>query len=562
MQQRQMGLIVHIGTGRQGMVTMSVWSRRAASVVAALLVSSVAFLATGPSAQAANVNETTGSVTNTWTNYTNAGGTAGPRIPRYTTVQISCKLTGFRVADGNTWWYRIASAPWNNNFYASADAFYNNGATSGSLKGTPFVDQAVPDCGSTPAAAPSVTAAQGPTAPFGYRYAITLNNFPANTGVSVSCRDSVDPGGFYTFTLRTNASGYAFTQNYCYSADGPEHWVVAGGVTSNRVRWGAAPAATQPSARPAVSLAQGPRAPVGYRYAVTLKSFSPNANVVVTCFDSVSPLGFYSFVLRTNASGNASTANQCYSADGPQHWVVADGQQSNRVTWGSSGGAPGSTSGGGAPSGSSATEVVTPQKATPSAAKDPCLTRYVNSGTQTTRSILGGRETKFDRRASLYQVCEGWGMPEGIKLTPEMQCALIAAAATYGGPPIGYTVSRACDALGLAAGAIKRDWLGVATSKACGLMAEAFAGAMGIAAAGATSESGPGAVAVGVNTYRAVSSSLKVVCGLLFDGGAVAIGNKLEADHETRVALDITRTGKCLRERVVLGVISWAAVPC
>ena len=67
---------------------------------------------------------------------------------------------------------------------------------------------------------------------------------------------------------------------------------------------------------------------------------------------------------------------------------------------------------------------------------------------------------------------------------------------------------------------------------------------------------------MGVNTYRAVSSSLKVVCGLLFDGGAVAIGNKLEADHETRVALDITRTGKCLRERVVLGVISWAAVPC
>lgn len=218
---------------------MSVWGRRAASVVAALLVSGVAFLAAGPSAQAANVNETTGSVTNTWTNYTNAGGTAGPRIPRYTTVQISCKLTGFRVADGNTWWYRIASAPWNNNFYASADAFYNNGATSGSLLGTPWVDPAVPDCGSisTPAR-PSAVLHQGPAAPKGYRYAITLNNFAANTGISVSCRDSIDPAGFYTFVLRTNASGYAFTQSYCYSADGPDHWVVAGGVASNRVRWG------------------------------------------------------------------------------------------------------------------------------------------------------------------------------------------------------------------------------------------------------------------------------------------------------------------------------------
>jgi len=28
----------------------------------------------------------------------------------------------------------------------TADAFYNNGATSGSLRGTPFVDPAVGDC--------------------------------------------------------------------------------------------------------------------------------------------------------------------------------------------------------------------------------------------------------------------------------------------------------------------------------------------------------------------------------------------------------------------------------
>ncbi len=92
------------------------------------------------------VAETTGGPTHTWTNYTNAGGYEGPTIPAYTTVLISCKLTGFRVADGNTWWYRIGSAPWNNAYYASADAFYNNGQTSGSLKGTPFVDPAVPDC--------------------------------------------------------------------------------------------------------------------------------------------------------------------------------------------------------------------------------------------------------------------------------------------------------------------------------------------------------------------------------------------------------------------------------
>jgi hypothetical protein len=90
--------------------------------------------------------ETTGGVTHTWTNYTNAGGTEGPTIPSNQTVMVACKVQGFRVADGNTWWYRIASSPWNNVFYASADAFYNNGQTSGSLHGTPFVDPAVPLC--------------------------------------------------------------------------------------------------------------------------------------------------------------------------------------------------------------------------------------------------------------------------------------------------------------------------------------------------------------------------------------------------------------------------------
>jgi hypothetical protein len=90
--------------------------------------------------------ETVGGPSHTWTNYTNAGGSEGPTIPAYTTVQIACKITGFRVADGNTWWYRIASSPWNSQYYVSADAFYNNGQTSGSLRGTPFVDPNVRDC--------------------------------------------------------------------------------------------------------------------------------------------------------------------------------------------------------------------------------------------------------------------------------------------------------------------------------------------------------------------------------------------------------------------------------
>lgn len=90
--------------------------------------------------------ETAGGVAHTWTNYQNAGGSQGPSVAQYQTIQIACKITGFKVSDGNPWWYRLAQTPWNSQYYVSADAFYNNSATSGSLKGTPFVDPAVANC--------------------------------------------------------------------------------------------------------------------------------------------------------------------------------------------------------------------------------------------------------------------------------------------------------------------------------------------------------------------------------------------------------------------------------
>jgi NlpC/P60 family len=99
-----------------------------------------------PAPPAPTYSETSGSVVHTWTDYANAGGSEGPEMPSDDTVQIACKVNGFTVADGNTWWYRIASGPWNSSYYGSADAFYNNGETSGSLKGTPFVDPNVPNC--------------------------------------------------------------------------------------------------------------------------------------------------------------------------------------------------------------------------------------------------------------------------------------------------------------------------------------------------------------------------------------------------------------------------------
>ena len=91
-------------------------------------------------------SETAGGQAHTWTDYASAGGSQGPSVASGQTIQVSCRVQGFTVSDGNSWWYRIASAPWSNAYYVTADAFYNNGQTSGSLAGTPFVDQAVPLC--------------------------------------------------------------------------------------------------------------------------------------------------------------------------------------------------------------------------------------------------------------------------------------------------------------------------------------------------------------------------------------------------------------------------------
>jgi hypothetical protein len=89
--------------------------------------------------------ETAGTVVHTWSNYKNAGGVRGKDIPKGMTVQVECWVRGQRVTDGNTWWYRIASHPWNGKYYASADSFHTEGHTSGPLIGA-FYDAAVPPC--------------------------------------------------------------------------------------------------------------------------------------------------------------------------------------------------------------------------------------------------------------------------------------------------------------------------------------------------------------------------------------------------------------------------------
>jgi hypothetical protein len=189
--------------------------------------------------------------------------------------------------------------------------------------------------GTVPPGTPAVLLGKGASAPAGYRYAITLTGFPGNTGINVTCYDSTSPAGFYTFTLRTDGAGSASVADRCYSADGPDHWVTANGVESNHVAWSAKPGTPPPPPppSPSVHLAQGPTAPAGYRYAITLNAFAPYTTIVVTCHDSVDPGGFYTFNLRTDNNGCAFTQNHCYSGDHPDHWARANGVESNHVTW-------------------------------------------------------------------------------------------------------------------------------------------------------------------------------------------------------------------------------------
>jgi len=306
--------------------------------------------------RSATYPETAGGAAHTWTNYANAGGTQGPTIPAFTTVQIACKVTGFQVADGNTWWYQIAQSPWSNQYYVSADAFYNNGATWGSLHGTPFVDLNVPDCASS-ASPPAATGTFSETASI-HHVVHTFADYHNASGqgpdigmsqiVQVSCKVydptivSVNPDGYwYRIASSPWNNNYYAPANTFLDGDPPN-----GPYTHNTDfsvpdcgSSGGSPTS------PSVTLAKGPAAPFGYRYAVSLSGFSANVSVAISCRDSVDPGGFFNFDMKTNGSGSAFVENECYSADGPDHWVVADGAYvSNHVQWGSGVSAPPPTS--------------------------------------------------------------------------------------------------------------------------------------------------------------------------------------------------------------------------
>jgi hypothetical protein len=101
----------------------------------------------GPTAPPPTWPEQQGSLgANTFTNPYNASG-MGVKVQPYQWVAVSCKVYAPQIVSANPdgYWYRIASPPWSNAYYAVANTFWN-----GDIPGQkPYVhntDFAVPNC--------------------------------------------------------------------------------------------------------------------------------------------------------------------------------------------------------------------------------------------------------------------------------------------------------------------------------------------------------------------------------------------------------------------------------
>lgn len=98
-----------------------------------------------PSPQTWSEQETPNHPVNAFTDYHNASG-MGPAIAAGQWVQVSCKVYDPTIASVNPdgYWYRIASAPWDNAYYSPANTFMNGDPYGGPY--THNTDFNVPNC--------------------------------------------------------------------------------------------------------------------------------------------------------------------------------------------------------------------------------------------------------------------------------------------------------------------------------------------------------------------------------------------------------------------------------
>lgn len=98
-----------------------------------------------PPPQTWSEQETPNHPVNTFTDYHNASG-EGPAIAAGLWVQVSCKVYDPTIGSVNPdgYWYRIASAPWDDAYYSPANTFMNGDPYGGPY--THNTDFNIPDC--------------------------------------------------------------------------------------------------------------------------------------------------------------------------------------------------------------------------------------------------------------------------------------------------------------------------------------------------------------------------------------------------------------------------------
>lgn len=82
----------------------------------------------------------------TFANFVSAGGPFGVPLTSGQSVQVSCRVKGFKVQDGDVWWYRLSASPWDGNYYVSTDNFWNTSDTSGNPINGIYFDPNVKVC--------------------------------------------------------------------------------------------------------------------------------------------------------------------------------------------------------------------------------------------------------------------------------------------------------------------------------------------------------------------------------------------------------------------------------
>ena len=99
-----------------------------------------------PNAPSTHMEQEASHGANSFANPHNASG-VGPYVGANTWVEVSCKLYDPYIQSVNPdgYWYRLASPPWNNQYYSPANTFWN-GDVPGHLPYTHYTDFSVPDC--------------------------------------------------------------------------------------------------------------------------------------------------------------------------------------------------------------------------------------------------------------------------------------------------------------------------------------------------------------------------------------------------------------------------------